>query len=283
MSAVPAPRAAYLPSERLVLGTLAVAVFLLAWEGLSQGWWYALLHPVVGEAADAFKVKRIFLPAPSAIVATAWRLYFVTGEMWPHLGLSALEFVIAFPVAAAIGMPLGLAAGRYRTLSDAVGPLFSALNATPQVALVPLVVLWMGTGVPARVFIIALLMVVPLLLNAYAAVRTVDPKLLRLARSFGASEARTFWTIVLPAAVPFLLAGTRLAIGRGMIGIVVGEVYGSATGVGMMINQAGSTFKTAQVFVGILTIVVAGVVLAEIVRRVERRLDAWRPSAADEG
>src|SRR5262249_41745487 len=151
----------------------------------------------------------------------------------------------------------GLAAGRYRYLSYAVEPLLAALNATPQVALLPLIVLWMGSGLPARIFIIALLMIVPILISAHAAVLTIEAKLLRLAGSFSASEIQVFRSIILPAAFPYLLAGVRLAIGRGMIGIVVGEAFGSAISVGVMINHAGSTFKTDRVFVGVIAIGIA--------------------------
>ena len=173
-------------------------------------------------------------------------------------------------------MPLGLVCGRYRLLSHAVAPFVSALNATPQVALLPLVVLWIGTGLAARVFIIFLLTVLPLFINAHAAVRTTDPRLLTVARSFAASEVFLFRSIIVPSAIPFLLAGLRLAIGRGMIGIVVGELYGGATGVGFMINRAGATFETDVVFVGVFTIVAAGLVLTDLVRRIETAVGAWR-------
>jgi NitT/TauT family transport system permease protein len=121
-----------------------------------------------------------------------------------------------------------------------------------------------------------------LMINSFAAMRTVEPKYLTLAHSFGAGEWTVFRTIILPAATPFLLVGTRLAIGRGMIGVVVGEIYGAPVGIGFMINQAGQTFQTAKVFVGVLTIVVAGLVLSEAVRRVERRTERWRPQAQEQ-
>ena len=172
-----------------------------------------------------------------------------------------------------------LAAGWYRRLSYAVEPFLAALNATPQVAFLPLIVVWVGTGLGARVLIIFLLAVLPIAINAHAAVRTTDPRLVKVAASFSAGDWRLFRTIILPGAVPFLLAGLRLAIGRGMIGVVVGEIYGSATGVGAMINQAGSRFQTDKVFVGVLTIVAIGVLLVEIVQRIERRVEVWRPPA----
>jgi ABC-type nitrate/sulfonate/bicarbonate transport system permease component len=271
----------YLRFERQILGALALAVFLILWEGLGRGWWADLLHPLLGSAADRLRIRPIFLASPSAILATAYRMFIETGEIWPHLALSSFEFVVALAIALSLGIPIGLVAGRYRYLSYAVEPLLAALNATPQVALLPLVVLWMGTGIPARTFIIALLMIVPVLISAHSAVRTVDPKFLTLARSFGASEPHVFKTIILPASVPFLLAGLRLAIGRGMIGIVVGEIYGSASGLGVLINRAGATFKTDQVFLGVFTIVIAGLVLSEVVRWIEGRVEVWRQPTGD--
>jgi NitT/TauT family transport system permease protein len=278
---LPLGRELYARFERQILGVFALALFLMFWEGLGRGWWADLLYPLFGNAADRLRVKPIFLASPSTIMTTAYRLYLQTGEIWPHLALSSFEFVVALVVALSLGVPLGLVAGRYRYLSYAVEPLLAALNATPQVALLPLVVLWMGTGVGARVFIIVLLMIVPILISAHSAVRTIEPKFLKLARSFGASEPHLFKTIILPASVPFLLAGLRLAIGRGMIGIVVGEIYGSAAGLGVLINRAGSTFKTDQVFVGVLTLVTAGLVLSEVVRSIERRVDVWRQPTGD--
>jgi ABC-type nitrate/sulfonate/bicarbonate transport system permease component len=186
-------------------------------------------------------------------------------------------YVLGLVLAIAIGIPLGLAGGWYRRFSYAAEPFLSALNATPQVAFLPLIVVWVGTGMGARVLIIFLLAVLPIAINAHAAVRTTDPRLIKVAASFGAGDWRMFRTIILPGSLPFLLAGLRLAIGRGMIGVVVGEIYGSAAGVGAMISQAGARFQTDKVFVGVLTIVAAGVILAEIVQRIERRLDVWRP------
>jgi ABC-type nitrate/sulfonate/bicarbonate transport system permease component len=146
------------------------------------------------------------------------------------------------------------------------------------VALLPLLVLWLGTGLTARVLIVVLLAVMPIAMNALGAVRTADARLIRVARSFSAGNWLLFRSIVLPGAVPFLLAGARLAVGRGMIGIVVGEIYGSAAGLGMMINQAGSRFETDKVFVGVLTIAAAGIALVELIRRIEHRVEVWRPS-----
>jgi NitT/TauT family transport system permease protein len=267
----------YLRHERAILGFFAVSLFLVFWEGLERGWWSDLLQPLIGGAAERWRIRPIFISSPTLIVQAAYRLFFVTGEIWRDVGMSGLEFVVGIALAVVIGIPFGLAAGWYRFLSYAVAPFLSALNATPQVAFLPLIIIWVGTGFATKVLIIFLLAVLPIAINAQAAVRTTDARLIKVSQSFGAGEWLFFRSIILPSAVPFLLAGLRLAIGRGMIGIVVAEVYGSAGGVGMMISQAGSRFQTDRVFVGVLTIVVAGIVLVEVLRWIERRVEVWRP------
>jgi ABC-type nitrate/sulfonate/bicarbonate transport system permease component len=270
----------YAAHERAILGSLAVALFLLAWEGLERGWWAQLLQPMIGASAARWQLKPIFISSPTLVAAAAWRMFFVTGEIWGELAHSGVGYVLGIALALAVGIPLGLAAGWYRRFSYAAGPFLTALNATPQVAFLPLIVVWVGTGLAARVLVIFLLAVLPIAINAQAAVRTTDVRLLTVAASFGAGEWRRFCTIILPGATPFLLAGLRLAVGRGMIGVVVGEIYGSAAGIGAMINQAGSRFETDKVFVGVLTIVAVGVVLVELLRRTEQRLSAWRAPGA---
>jgi ABC-type nitrate/sulfonate/bicarbonate transport system permease component len=276
----PAPLRFYLAHERAILGAAGVVLFLILWEGFERGWWAALLQPLIGAPALRLQVKPIFFSSPTRIAQTAFQMFFVTGEIWRDLGWSGLEFSAGVALAALIGVPLGLAAGWYRRFAYAVEPFVAALNATPQVAFLPLLVLWLGTGLASRVLIIVLLAVLPITIAALGAVRTVDARLLRVAKSFSASDLRLFGSIILPSAVPFLLAGMRLAIGRGMIGIVVGEIYGSAAGLGMMINQAGSRFETDKVFVGVLTIAAAGVALVELIHHIERRVEAWRPAVA---
>jgi NitT/TauT family transport system permease protein len=270
----------YLAHERAILGAAGVALFLVLWEGFERGWWAELLQPLLGQQAARFQLKPIFISSPTRIARTAFDMFFVTGAIWKDLGWSSLEFTLGVALAFIIGIPLGLAAGWYRRFNYAVEPFLAALNATPQVAFLPLLILWVGTGLPSRVLIIVLLAVLPIAISALAAVRTVDARLVRVARSFSAGDAQLFRSIILPSAVPFLLAGARLAVGRGMIGIVVGEIYGSAAGIGAMINQAGSRFETDKVFVGVLTIAAAGVALLELIRRIERRVEVWRPQVA---
>ena len=266
----------YLDHERAILGTVVVILFLTFWEGLERGWWTDMLRPLTVGAAERWTVKPIFISSPTRIAAAANRMFFVTGEIWPHLRWSALEYAAGLALAIGVGIPLGLGAGWYRRFAYAAEPFLAALNATPQVAFLPLIIVWVGTGVAAKILIIFLLAVLPIAISAQSAVRTTDARLVTLARSCNAGQWQLFRSVILPSAIPYLLAGLRLAIGRAMIGIVVGEIYGSAAGVGAMINQAGSRFQTDRVFVGVLTIVAAGMVLSEVVRRIERRVEPWR-------
>jgi NitT/TauT family transport system permease protein len=270
----------YFRHERTILGVTAAVILLLVWEGFGRGWWADLLHPLLGQSSEALRLKPIFVSSPSAVADSAWSLFVVTGAIWPHLAWSGLELALGLALSIVIGVPLGLICGRYPLLSHAVTPFVSALNATPQIALLPLIILWVGTGLAARVLVIFLLTVLPLFINCHAAVRTTDPRLMTVARSFAASEWFTFRSIIVPTAIPFLLAGLRLAIGRGMIGIVVGELTGAPRGVGFMINRAGALFETDVVFVGILTLVATGLILTGAVRRMELALSAWRAPLA---
>ncbi len=252
----------YRDHERAALGALAVAVVLFAWEGLPRGWWGKAIDPV-------------FVSSPLVIARTGVQL-FATGEIWPDLGVSGVEFLLGFVLAVAAGIVLGVAAGWNRFVFYALDPFFSALNATPRVALLPLIIIWVGIGIWSKVLVVFLGAVIPVYLNVLAGVRTTDTRLLRVAASFGASRAHLFRTIVLPGAVPYLLTGLRLGVGRAMVGIVVGELYAATAGIGFMITVAGASFQTDKVFVGVVLIAITGGLLIEGLGRVERRFDTWR-------
>jgi NitT/TauT family transport system permease protein len=156
-------------------------------------------------------------------------------------------------------------------------PFINAMNATPRVALLPLVIIWLGIGVLSKVGIIFLGAVIPILVNTRDGVKTTPVNLLNAARSFGASEWQVFKTIVLPSTVPFFLTGMRLGVGRALVGVLVGELYAATAGIGFMITVAGATFQTDKVFVGILIFALTGMASMEALSAVERRFDRWRP------
>lgn len=250
----------YLTSERAILGFASVAAVLLAWEWV---------------AAKGL-VDLVFISSPTRIVkaAVAWA---ASGDLWNDLKVSGIEFFVGYAMAVAVGIPLGIATGWYRRLFYLLDPFISALYATPRVALLPLIFIWVGIGIWSKNVLVFLGAVFPILINTLAAVRTTDERLLRAARSFGADDLQVFRTVVLPSSVPFILTGLRLGVGRALVGVVVGEMVVAQAGIGLRISMAGNSFQTDTVFAGILIIAAAGMLSMELLSRLERRFEKWRP------
>ena len=266
----------YLRFEHAILGSATVLVFLMFWEGLSSGLWADVLQPLIGDAARQLRIRPIFISSPTRICLRLGQMI-ASGEIWEHLYASGVAFGLGGGLAILVGIPLGLAVGWYHRLSYAAEPFLAAYNATPQIVFIPLIIIWAGTGLFAKVLIIAMVTFIPLAMSALAAVKTTDARLLKVAKSFGSSDWRRFRDIILPTSVPFLLSGLRLGVGRAMVGIVVGEIYASTAGIGYLINIAGTSFQTDRVFVGILVIAVVGLLLTGVIHAIERRVELWRP------
>ena len=246
--------------ERLLVGTIAVGLFLAGWEIIART---GAIHP-------------LFISSPTQIAAAAKRLW-LSGDLSRHVVVSGAEFLAGCFLAAAVGVPVGLATGWYRRLNYVLDPFLAGFYATPRIALLPLIVLWMGFGFWSKAAIVFLSAVFPICMTTIAGVRTISAAHVELARSFAAREAYVFRTIVIPSCVPFILAGLRLGIGRGLVGVVVAELYGASAGIGFLINLAGSTFQTDMVFVGIALLACLGLAFSELLRHAERRVERWRP------
>ncbi len=251
----------YLNQEKKILGTASVITFLVIWELI--GGTFQLINPM-------------FMSAPSLIGNAAYQLFFVTGEIWNDLRVSGIEFFFGFLLAVIVGIPFGIGTGWYRRMAYIFDPFTNAMNATPRVALLPLVIIWLGIGILSKVGIIFLGAVFPILINTRDGVKTTPYNLLTAAKSFGASEWQIFKSVVLPSTVPFILTGLRLGVGRALIGVMVGELYAATAGVGFMITVAGATFQTDKVFVGVLIFAITGVVFMELLTKLESRFDKWR-------
>jgi ABC-type nitrate/sulfonate/bicarbonate transport system permease component len=256
----------YLNHEKLILGTLSVSLFLLAWELVGNT--FQLINPM-------------FMSAPSLIWKAAVQL-FGSGEIWNDLRVSGIEFGWGYLLSIVVGVPFGIAIGWYKRFSYICDPFVNAMNATPRVALLPLIIIWLGIGILSKIGIIFLGAVFPLVINARDGVKTTSVSLLSAARSFGASEWQIFRSVVVPSTVPFILTGLRLAVGRALIGVMVGELYAATAGIGFMITVAGATFQTDKVFVGVLIFAISGMVATDMIDRVERRFDKWRPKVGSD-
>lgn len=248
----------HLRRRSAILGIGTMAIFLLLWE----------LAPALG------LVNPLFSSSPSRIfVAAQW--LFANG-LWYDIWVSGSEFVLGFGLAVIIGIPVGVALGWYPTLRAMLEPMVMALYSVPRVALVPLIILWLGIGLESKVAVVFLGAVFSIVVSITAGMGTAEPALMRCARAFGASERQVLWTVVLPGSVPFIIIGMRLGAGRGLIGIVVGEMVASQAGIGHMMARAGATFQTDKVFVGVILLAIFGFLMSSSFQWLESRVDAWR-------
>ena len=250
----------YLNQEKKILGIASVAVFLSIWE-------------LVGGIFQF--VNPMFMSAPSFIWKAAVGL-FASGEIWNDLRVSGIEFGWGYFLSVIVAVPFGIAVGWYKKMAYLFDPFINAMNATPRVALLPLVIIWLGIGILSKVGIIFLGAVFPILINTRDGVKTTPANLLNAARSFGASEWQIFKAVVLPSTVPFILTGLRLGVGRALIGVMVGELYAATAGIGFMITVAGATFQTDKVFVGVLIFAITGMISMELLTKLESKFDKWR-------
>jgi NitT/TauT family transport system permease protein len=251
----------YLNQEKKILGAASVTLFLITWELVGNT--FQLINPM-------------FMSAPSLVFNAAVQL-FGSGEIYNDLYISGLELFWGYLLSAAVAIPFGIMVGWYKRASHIFDPFINAMNATPRVALLPLVIIWLGIGILSKVGIIFLGAVFPILINTRDGVKTTPANLLTAARSFGASEWTLFKTVVLPSTIPFILTGLRLGLGRAIVGVMVGELYAATAGIGFMITVAGATFQTDKVFVGVLVFALTGMIGMDLLTRVESRFDKWRP------
>ncbi len=219
-------------------------------------------------------VNPILFTYPSAVAQAAVTII-GSGELWKYLSASLIVFVQGLALAIAVGIPLGVLMARFH-LVDAVAEMYiNALYALPTVAIVPLLVLWFGFDTLAKTVIVFLFTVFPIILNTYQGVRNVEGNLLEVARSFCSSERRLWTDVVIPSALPYILVGLRLAVGRGLVGIVIADFYTAISGIGYLIVQYANNFQTAKLFVPILVLMLLGVVLTELLKRIEKWLTPW--------
>ncbi|WP_260929281.1 ABC transporter permease [Novosphingobium sp. 9] len=226
------------------------------------------------------QINPLFMSYPSAIVR-AGIVMAGNGELLTSLLSSCKILLMGFLLAVGLGVVFGLLIGRYRYFDAATDWFVNALYATPLVALIPLVTLWFGLGDAAKLFIVTLMAIFPMLINTAAGVRDVPRSLIEVSDAFAANEWQVFRKIILPSAVPFMMTGVRLAIGRAIIAMVVAEFFTAITGLGALIVKYGNQYDTASMFVPILLLMAMGVILTSLAKRAEQMFAPWRGSKRD--
>jgi len=221
------------------------------------------------------QVNPLFMSYPSAIAQAAYAMI-VSGELTTAMSSSLQTLMFGFAIATVLGLSLGLIIGRYRAVEAATDWLVNALYATPLIAIIPLVILWFGLGNTSKLFIVVLLSIFPILINTISGVRNVPFSLLDVGNAFAAKEHQIFTKIILPSALPYMMTGIRLGIGRGIIGMVVAEFFTAINGLGGLIVKYGNQFDTASMFVPIFVLMLLGVFLTVLVRWFESAVAPWK-------
>jgi ABC-type nitrate/sulfonate/bicarbonate transport system permease component len=221
------------------------------------------------------QVNPLFLSYPSAITRAFFQLL-SAGEIQRQALGSLWVFSAGLSMALVFGIALGLLMGRYRLAEYLLDPYVYALDATPRVALIPLLLLWFGLGTTAKIAVVFLSGLFPVLMNTFSGVRTVSAHLVDVGRAYGASEGQLFGKVILPAALPFLMAGIRLALGRALIGIITAEMFTAVTGMGALLVRYSSALATDKFFVPVIFLALLGVALSSGVERLQKRLAPWK-------
>ncbi len=246
-------------NEAAVVTVLSLAVFVAAWQAVAV---FGHLGPSV-------------FAGPGPVAETLLKLA-STGELFEHLVATGTVFFAGFLLAAVVGVAIGLLLGTSQDVEAVLGPYLMALYAAPRVAFISLLLVWMGIGASSKIALVFLSAFFPIALNTMTGARSVDAVLLRAARSFGAGRVHTFFKVVLPFSVPYILAGLRLGVGRALIGAFVAEMFGATAGIGYLIIRAGYEFRAATLLAGVLVLAAYSVLLTEALRWLGHRLAPWQ-------
>jgi NitT/TauT family transport system permease protein len=247
--------------DRFTLGLASVVAGLLIWEVAGARAW----------------VNPIILSPPHAVATAGFELA-RSGELTRHVGISLRELGMGLALAVAVGVPVGVLAGWSRRLSWILRPLTAVFYATPVIVFAPLIVAWLGIGFWDKVLLVFLEGFFQFFVTVSAGVGALNDAWLRVANAFAAGPGFTLRTVVLPGSVPYIVAGARLATGRGLVTVVVAELLASTAGLGWMVAYYGQNFKTPYVFVALVVTAGLGMLADAGLRRLERWVERWRPA-----
>jgi NitT/TauT family transport system permease protein len=242
----------------LVFGTLGMVLLFTAWQ----------VCAVTG-------IVDVHISSdPSQVIQEEITL-FGNGTIWGPIGSTAAEVGWALAIIIIAGIPLGIILGRMASLRQMADPVISILNSVPYVLFLPLIIFWFGLGETARVLVVVWAGILPLIINTTAGVRSINVDYLRVGRVFSVSSPRFFASILLPAALPFILTGIRLAVARALVGAIVVEFFLSSNGLGYFVQNEASSFQMSAAMAGIVVMAVAALLLAALIGAIEKRVISW--------
>ncbi len=245
--------------QRILVTVLNLALFCVVWEF----------------GVTLLDIKPLIAPKFSAVIGEISEMY-SEGVLIENLLISLRVYLIGMALSIAVSIPLGLLLGGVKVLDRIISPYLWVIYTTPLIILMPLILLWVGINDTARVLLVFVSAVPAIVVVVMEGVKTVDPSLLRAARSFGAKKSTLFIKVILPSTIPFIATGVKMGVSRGLIGLFVGELFTSADGIGYVIELASKVFNTARVYAMLFIFVLFSVVMVGAAQYLERRLSAWR-------
>ena len=244
---------------------------------------WSAISILAGIAAWEFTARyivasKLFLASPTQVIGGFADLI-RSGDLQHHTWVSTVEFLVGYIAGCVIGVGIGVLMASSRVGKSVLQPWVSGIYATPVVALAPLFILWFGIGITSKIVVVVLLVVFPVIINTEAGLRMTEKQLVEMVKSFGASKRQAFFLVSLPSALPFIFAGFRLGIGRGLIGVVVGELFGARAGLGQLISQSAETFNMPALFAAVTILAAAGIILTSGFQWLETKLLPWKETS----
>ena len=251
-----------MPRKEIVRGCISILIGLLLWE----------------IAARLLLENELLIPPPSSVLRSFWSLL-LNGQLKKHFVATLLEFAYGFSAACIIGVLLGYFMGLYKWFDDIMEPWIATLYSIPIITVVPLIIIWFGIGMISKVIVVFKITAVAIILNTAAGIKTLDPVWLELAKSLRLSGWETTYKIRLPGALPFIVTGMRLGVGRALLGVIVAELMAANAGLGYLLRDSSETWDSPKLFVTVVLLAVIGLVSFNLIKRFERRIAPWRQSA----
>jgi NitT/TauT family transport system permease protein len=243
-------------------GAISIFAGLVLWEILAR----ALLE------------NELLIPPPSSVAHTFWRLL-ISGELAKHFQATLIEFAYGFSAACVLGVILGYLMGMYRWFDNILDPWIAMLYSIPVIALVPLIIIWFGIGILSKIVIVFKITLVAIILNTAAGIRNLDPVWLELGKSLRLSPWQTTYKIRLPGALPYIITGMRLGVGRALLAVVVAELMAANAGLGYLLRDSSETWDSPKLFVTVILLALIGLVSFNLIKRFEQKIAPWRQSA----
>lgn len=251
-----------MPRKEIVRGFVSIVVGLMVWEVLTR----LLLE------------NELLIPPPTSILLSFWNLA-LKGALNKHFAATLIEFAYGFSTACIIGVIVGYFMGMYKWFDEIMDPWIATLYSIPVITIVPLIIIWFGIGMISKIIVVFKITVVAIILNTAAGIKFLDPVWLELAKSLRLSKWETTYKIRFPGALPFIITGMRLGVGRALLAVVVAELMAANAGLGYLLRDASETWDSPKLFVTVILLALIGLTSFNLIKRLEQRMAPWRQSA----